>query len=139
MGMIDTVEIAGQSQLNAEDVGGLKGSELPGPKNLSAATSQLQWIEDTLKSSTADYVVVAGHYPVYSVGDHGPTSRLSPKNFPLLQKYGVSAYLCGHDHSQQHIDTGDGVQYQVISSFITTGLRMFHDNFYATSWILFNE
>lgn len=114
--MIDTVGIAGQSQLNAEDVDGLKGSELPGPANLTAAQSQTQWIEETLAASTADYLIVAGHYPVYSVGDHGPTSALSPQKFPYLRKYKVSTYLCGHDHSAQHIDVGDGIQYHVIGS-----------------------
>jgi len=127
--MIDTVGIAGQSQLNAEDVGGLKGTELPGPANLTAAESQLYWIDKTLAASTADFVIVAGHYPVYSVGDHGPTSALSPKNFPYLQQHKVSAYLCGHDHSEQHIDKGDGVQYHVI------GNANFHSGFDHTSTV----
>merc|ERR1712000_652656 len=110
--MIDTVKLSGQSS-NAEDSLRLKGCELPGPANLTAAQSQLQWIDETLAASTADYVIVAGHYPVYSVGDHGPTSSLSPSKFPYLQRHKVSAYLCGHDHSEQHIDKGDGVQYHV--------------------------
>ena len=113
--MIDTVKLSGQSS-NAEDALRLKGCELPGPANLTAAQSQLQWIDETLAASTADYVIVAGHYPVYSVGDHGPTSSLSPSKFPYLQRHKVSAYLCGHDHSEQHIDKGDGVQYHVIGS-----------------------
>jgi hypothetical protein len=31
---------------------------------------------------------------------------------PLLEKYNVDAYLCGHDHTQQHIENA-GVQYYV--------------------------
>jgi 3',5'-cyclic AMP phosphodiesterase CpdA len=31
---------------------------------------------------------------------------------PLLEKYKVDAYLCGHDHTQQHIENA-GVQYYV--------------------------
>jgi tartrate-resistant acid phosphatase type 5 len=137
--MIDTVSVAGQSQRSANDATSLKGSELPGPANLTVAQSQLQWIDETLAASTADYVIVSGHYPVYSVGDHGPTSQLSPSNFPYLQKYKVSAYLCGHDHSEQHIDKGDGVQYHVIGSAnlhsgwghissVSSGQLKYHDN-----------
>ena len=35
------------------------------------ADAQMQWIEQTLANSTADYLVVAGHYPIYSVCEHG--------------------------------------------------------------------
>jgi len=34
------------------------------------------WLRATLSASTADYLVVAGHYPVWSVGWHGPTPFL---------------------------------------------------------------
>lgn len=112
--MIDTVILAGNSDL--EDGTTLHGSELPGPASQSEKAKQLKWIEETLAASTADYVIVGGHYPVWSVAEHGPTKQLSPKNFPLLQKYKVSAYLCGHDHAAEHIDTGDGIQYHVIGS-----------------------
>jgi len=131
--MIDTVEIAGQAILgDPEDDVSLKGNELPGPRNLTAAKSQMQWIDETLAASTADYIIVAGHYPVYSAAEHGPTSELSPKNFPFLQKYNVSTYLCGHDHVEQHIDMGDGVQYHVIGSAAKQGdwdnLKLYSDD-----------
>ena len=32
---------------------------------------QTAWIEDTLAASTADFLWVAGHYPVWSVCSHG--------------------------------------------------------------------
>lgn len=35
-----------------------------------ADMTQHEWLENTLASSTADYIIVAGHYPVYS----GPLS-----------------------------------------------------------------
>lgn len=114
--LIDTVELSGNSQLNDEDTEFLLGSELPGPENLTAAQSQLQWLEKTLAASTAEYLIVAGHYPVYSIAEHGPTKQLQPSSFPYLRDHKVSAYLCGHDHNEQHIDVGDGVQYHVIGS-----------------------
>lgn len=117
--MIDTVEIAGQSivgDVDTEDWVSLKGHELKGPADPVKAQSQLEWIDSTLASSTADYVIVAGHYPVHSAADHGPTNALSPAAFPYLQNHYVSAYICGHDHVETHFDMGDGVQYHVIGS-----------------------
>merc|ERR1711871_33875 len=63
-----------------------------------------------------EYVVVAGHYPVYSICEHGPTSFLVDSLKPLLEKFKVSAYMNGHDHCAQYIDIGDGVQYHTIGS-----------------------
>jgi len=111
--MIDTVGIAGNSEGPDHF---LTGSQLPGPLNLSAANSQVDWLKRTLAASTADYLVVSGHHPVYSIMEHGPTRALSPEHFPHLRKYKVSAYLAGHDHGGQHIDVGDGIQYHVIGS-----------------------
>ena len=49
----------------------------------------------------ADYLLVAGHYPVYSVAEHGPTPGLLVRLLPMLYKYKVTAYLSGHDHNIQ--------------------------------------
>ena len=49
----------------------------------------------------ANYLLVAGHYPVYSVAEHGPTDCLVQRLLPMLYKYKVTAYLCGHDHNIQ--------------------------------------
>ena len=69
---------------------------------IAAATD---WVEAELKAAAAneaiDWIIVAGHYPVYSVADHGDTPEMVEAVLPLLEKYGVDAYLCGHDHSLQ--------------------------------------
>lgn len=115
--LIDTVMLFGNSQLTDDEHGPqLLGSELPGPANLSAAESQTQWLDETLAASTADYLIVGGHYPVYSIAEHGPTSSMQPDKFPYFQNHKISAYLCGHDHSEQYIDVGDGIQYHVIGA-----------------------
>jgi len=114
---IDTVLLFGNSQLTDDEDGPqLHGSELPGPANLSIAESQAQWLDETLAASTADYLIVGGHYPVYSIAEHGPTSAMQPDKFPYFQKHQISAYFCGHEHSEQHIDVGDGIQYHVIGA-----------------------
>lgn len=63
-----------------------------------------------MKASTADYLFVAGHYPVYSACSHGNTQELINDIKPLLEKYGAH-YLSGHDHCQEYINPGTGVQY----------------------------
>lgn len=63
--------------------------------------NQLEHINSMLEEANRrnpTWLLVAGHYPIYSVGEHGDTSELQSYLQPLLQKYGVHAYFCGHDH-----------------------------------------
>jgi tartrate-resistant acid phosphatase type 5 len=73
---------------------------------------EMNWITSTLKGSTADWKFVVGHYPVYSIGEHGDTPSLKYYFQPVLETYGVDAYICGHDHTLQHLSKG-GVEYYV--------------------------
>lgn len=99
--MIDTVGLAGLS----DDA--CKGCVLAGPLNESAAADQWTWIENQLAASTADFLWVAGHYPIYSAGDDGTTGALVKQLLPKLKKYGAH-YISGHDHMVEHI-ISDGV------------------------------
>lgn len=64
---------------------------------------QWTWVEDTLANSTADWLVVVGHHPVWSVGKLGPTWDLVKRLMPMLDQYGVALYLSGHEHMLEHI------------------------------------
>ena len=72
-----------------------------GPENVELANSQWSWIEDELKNSRDQYLIVGGHFPVWSVAEHGPTKCLVERLKPLLEKYEANTYLCGHDHNLQ--------------------------------------
>lgn len=119
--MIDTVILCGSSGLDNE-LGQPNGSRFP-----KIAAQQWAWIEETLSKSTADYLLVAGHFPVWSIAEHGPTECLVEQLKPLLEKYQVTAYLCGHDHNLQHLDEGTDVQY------IVTGCSNYVNNSTAHS------
>eukprot|EP00900_Chrysochromulina_parva_P017957 jgi/Chrpa1/26162/Chrysochromulina_OHIO_Genome00001145-RA len=93
--MIDTVTIAGIAY--KDDATGEIHSNEPHPMQANW-TSQLQWLEETLKSSTADYLWVVGHYPPYSQCEHGPTHKIIREVLPLMSKYKASGYIAGHDH-----------------------------------------
>jgi len=81
------------------------------------------WIQNTLASSTADWLFVVGHYPVWSVGSNGPTETLVKYLKPMLEKYKVNAYISGHDHSMQHLSEGTGVEYYLTGM----GAKCSHD------------
>jgi len=65
----------------------------------------LAWIDATLESlsSTATWLIVAGHYPIISIGEHGDNQYLIDDLLPLLLKHNVHAYINGHDHMHQHV------------------------------------
>jgi len=50
---------------------------------------QYAWINATLAASTADWLIVVGHYPVYSSGEHGNTADLQKNLKPMLAAYDV--------------------------------------------------
>ena len=81
--------------------------------------AELEWLEATLVASTAKWKVVMGHHPIYADTDKNESERtdLQRRVQPLLDKYGVDAYICGHIHNFQHIQAkGSKVQYFVNTS-----------------------
>jgi len=105
--MIDTVILAGAWD-NSEPQ--------PIPSTHPLKKLHLQWIQKTLEKldGKVDWLMMAGHYPIYSIGEHGPTGYLVEHLLPLIKKHGVSVYMNGHDHSLQMIQV-EGV------SYVTTG------------------
>ena len=67
--------------------------------------AQLKWLEQTLKGSKAKWKMVMGHHPIYADTDKSMKERtdMQTRVLPLLEKYGVDVYACGHIHTFQHI------------------------------------
>eukprot|EP01052_Picozoa_sp_SAG31_P041404 SAG31_NODE_6267_length_2095_cov_4.782064_1_plen_358_part_00 len=129
--LLDTVVLAGHGGLDGSSSGknfnhhrgehGVDGSDLHGPvgeHHKSLAATQWAWLENALNTSTADFIIVAGHYPIYSVCEHGGTAALQERLRPLLHKYGVDLYFSGHDHCAEHIsDVRSGVEHHGVGAF----------------------
>jgi acid phosphatase len=68
---------------------------------------QTRWLEAALKKSTARWKIVCAHHPIHSSrGKEGDTPELIAQIKPLLEKYGVQAFLNGHEHDLQHVGVG---------------------------------
>jgi 3',5'-cyclic AMP phosphodiesterase CpdA len=78
---------------------------------------QLEWLENTLKSSSEPWKIVYFHHPLYSDGDrHGSNVELRVRLEPLLVAYGVDVVMSGHDHIYERIVPQKGITYFVIGS-----------------------
>lgn len=75
----------------------------------------LKWIDETLEmhSKAATWVIVCGHYPIYSVGVNGDNSELLDILYPILQYHHVHMYVAGHDHNHQYIAMPDGITHVI--------------------------
>jgi DNA repair exonuclease SbcCD nuclease subunit len=74
---------------------------------------QAYWLRHMLAPSRSRWRIVVGHHPVRSSSTfHGDTPGLRASIAPILQQFGVQAYLCGHEHDLQHL-TEAGVHYVV--------------------------
>eukprot|EP00747_Dinoflagellata_sp_TGD_P188884 gnl/TRDRNA2_/TRDRNA2_48507_c0_seq1.p1 gnl/TRDRNA2_/TRDRNA2_48507_c0~~gnl/TRDRNA2_/TRDRNA2_48507_c0_seq1.p1 ORF type:complete len:391 (+),score=27.76 gnl/TRDRNA2_/TRDRNA2_48507_c0_seq1:109-1281(+) len=104
--MIDAFVLAGEC--DAPPTGG-------DPPNLAEAEKEWTWIEETLARSDADFLIVAGHYPVWSVCGHGPCYVMRDRLRPLLEQANASLMLSGHDHCAQHLHR-NGISYHGIGA-----------------------
>nr|CAD2129529.1 unnamed protein product [Meloidogyne enterolobii] len=122
--MIDTFLLCGGSRkdsLSLQKEDDLSQEEKTAKK--LAQEKHFTWLEKTLPmySGTADYLFVAGHYPLYmSVGDRSYTCANRLRN--LFELYKISAYLAGHEHSLKYIQVQDSETFtfnQIVSGAAT--------------------
>jgi 2',3'-cyclic-nucleotide 2'-phosphodiesterase (5'-nucleotidase family) len=81
--------------------------------------AQIEWLDKTLSEATEDWVIVAGHHPIYADTGKSKEERDDMKSAinGTLRKHNVAMYICGHIHSFQHIRRkGYDIDYLVNSS-----------------------
>ena len=72
-------------------------------KNDWSHDNEWQWLRNEISSSNASYLLVAGHYPIYSCAEHGPTYSLVEELKPMLLESNAQLYINGHDHTMEYI------------------------------------
>ncbi len=82
---------------------------------LGEKEKQLEWLEENLKASTADWKIAYGHHPVYSGGFtwEEEIREMQEMLEPLFIQYGVDLYLSAHNHSIEFFQDIQGVSYLV--------------------------
>ncbi len=108
--MIDTPSLIDKYRNNPEEYPDAEKQDM---------NAQLEWLESTLKAAQTegyDWVLAVGHHPIYAYTPKSISERenMQQRVDPLLRKYGVDAYFCGHIHNFQHIrKQGSEVDYIV--------------------------
>jgi predicted MPP superfamily phosphohydrolase len=78
---------------------------------------QLAWVDQTLRSSNAQWKICYFHHPLYNDGKmHGPDLDLRNQLRPLLMLYGVNAVFSGHEHAYERVKPEDGIYYFILGS-----------------------
>ena len=78
---------------------------------------QLEWIENEMKGSKADWKIPYFHHPLYSsAGGHGSSIDLRNVLEPLFVRYGVQVVFTGHDHVYERTKPQKGIYYFVAGS-----------------------
>ena len=79
------------------------------PVHDAMCAAQLDWLDGALAASTADFLLVAGHYPAYSACAHGNTEWVLDTLLPRLVASHATAYVSGHDHCGEFLAPASGV------------------------------
>lgn len=132
--MIDTIVLCGNLKpvKNADFFTYMSAESSEQPvllaEDRAASERHWTWLQNNLRNSDANYLFVTGHFPVYSIGGHGPTQCLVDRLLPLLWSHGVSAYLSGHDHNLQHLKARNPSGRSETVNFVVSGMAGYKDS-----------
>jgi predicted phosphodiesterase len=74
---------------------------------------QAAWLDADLGSNHLPWVIVYGHKPPYSSGQHGGDVLFQELFVPVLEKHHVPLVLAGHDHDYERFLPQNGTTYVV--------------------------
>ena len=72
------------------------------------------WIDSVLTAAKEDWVIVAGHHPIYAETPKDGSERrdMQSRLDPILRRHNVDMYICGHIHNFQHVRVpGSNIDY----------------------------
>jgi hypothetical protein len=108
--------------------------------NVKVADSakQKRWIAKELsnKSANIKWKIVVGHHPMYTGGgryEGYDTKAIRNSLQPLFAKYGVDAYIAGHEHNLQHLVSGSTQHFISGSASEKTPVRLVGESKMAAS------
>jgi tartrate-resistant acid phosphatase type 5 len=93
----------------------------PDPIHPALCAGQQAWLESALAASTASFLFVVGHYPVWSGCAHGSTQWAIDTLLPAMAAANVTAYLSGHDHCGEVIAPPDAASAGRDMVFVVAG------------------
>ncbi len=104
----------------AVEIGGALFVGIDGGLDWSSGRPPSRWLEQTLAGATNRWKFVVSHYPAYSSRNHGkladdgrvleyPSRMARQFVVPLLEKHGVTALFCGHDHGYERSELPSGL------------------------------
>ena len=70
-------------------------------------TAELAWLESELAKPHAPWLICCAHHDIFGNGGHGDNGVLMTTWGPLFKKYHVDFYVCGHEHTLQHLEVAD--------------------------------
>jgi predicted phosphodiesterase len=101
--LLDAVVLPVNAQEGTEryysfDRGGAHVVVLDSNSPLAAGAPQRAWLEGDLASTSANWVFVVFHHPLFSSSRHGSDLALRAELAPLFEQRGVDVVFNGHDH-----------------------------------------
>ncbi len=91
--------------------------------------AQTQWMSDQLSKPHGKWSICCCHHTMFSNGSHGDNGVLQTTWGPILKQNNVDFFLCGHDHTLQHLELNGWSTSFVVSGGGGAGRRpMLRDN-----------
>ena len=78
---------------------------------------QLDWLEQTLRTSQEPWKIAYLHHPIYSNGKrHGSNVELRVRLEPIFVRHGVQVVFAGHDHAYERLKPQKGITHFVVGA-----------------------
>jgi len=101
-----------------------------GAADWAAGSTNIQWLQRVLEDgAAAKFVFFVNHYPPISSGYHSSrkngryrertSQEASEVILPLLARHRVTAYICGHEHFYERLESEQGVTVLVITGGVS--------------------